>query len=128
MDDYIQSDMGMLTMSLCSSLDPQLTIGGQASLDGILNIIRAPGCRPMDGDVFTLMTYSLLAGEFARINGLDLGFGTILIPTYGPNSFFLTAQVAPIPEPSTFLLVSGIFALAGACKSRRFARAICSRM
>jgi hypothetical protein len=116
--DYTQSDMGILTVDL-GGVDPnlydRLIAGGQASLDGTLDIMLLPGFRPRDGDVFTLLTYNMLMGQFATINGLDLGAGVVLIPTYGANSFFLTAEVT-IPEPSTFLLVSGIFVLAGGVK------------
>ena len=86
---------------------------GTVSLDGILNILLAPGFRPNEGDVFTLISDGLLMGEFAKINGLNVGSGISLIPTYGANSFFLTATATSIPEPSSFLLITCALALTG---------------
>lgn len=63
--------------------------GGTADLDGTLTITLADGYTPSLGNTFDVVTYGSLVGTFTTINGLDIGGGLALAPTYLANALRL---------------------------------------
>lgn len=66
------------------------------TLDGTLNVVLVDGYVPPVGTTIDIVSYSpgLLTGQFALINGLDIGNGTVFQPTY-TNSALVLEVVAP---------------------------------
>ncbi len=67
-----------------------LEIGGQATLDGTLNVSVIDGFTPQLGDSFVIMTFDSLVGDFATYTGLDLAGGLALQPSLSESSLTLT--------------------------------------
>jgi hypothetical protein len=66
-----------------------LNITGAATFDGTLNVGSATGIST-PGETFEIITYGSHSGEFAMIEGLDLGGGLVLYPEYTPTALVLT--------------------------------------
>jgi len=67
----------------------QLQISGKATLAGTLNIGLTNGFRPNGGDRFEVIRYGSNALAFDHINGLDLGGGLFLQPTFSTTNLVL---------------------------------------
>lgn len=80
----------------------QLSVTGNATLGGKLNVRLTDGFVPGVGDTFTIMTFDSRIGDFDEYNGLDLGPGLRLEPGFTDHSLVLEA----VAEPSTLLLLS----------------------
>ncbi|MBI1925276.1 PEP-CTERM sorting domain-containing protein [Candidatus Poribacteria bacterium] len=110
--DYTQDPLGILNIELGGLLQgityDFLNISLTAFLDGTLNVSLFGGFFPSVGDAFEILRSNSLSGTFTTINGLDLGGGFFLQPTYSATSLTLVAQQGsePIPEPSTWLLLA----------------------
>ena len=90
---YTQTSTGNLNEVLGGSttgLYGQTSISGTASLNGTLNISEANGFSPNAGDVFTFLTYTSEAGQFANYSGLVLSGSAALEPAYNSTSVTLT--------------------------------------
>ena len=61
------------------------------TLDGTLNVVLVDGYVPPIGTTIDIVSYSpgSLTGQFAVINGLDIGNGTSFSPTYTDNALVL---------------------------------------
>ena len=68
----------------------QTSISDTASLNGTLNISEANGFSPNAGDVFTFLTYTSEAGQFANFSGLVLNGSAALEPAFNSTSVTLT--------------------------------------
>jgi hypothetical protein len=94
--DYTQTALGVLNIDiggLAAGLEyDQLQVNGAVALDGTLNVNLINGFSPQPGDSFRFLTFSSQSGDFAIENGLDLGGGLVLSPSYGATGLTLTAQ------------------------------------
>jgi hypothetical protein len=91
--DYTQTAAGVLNIAL-GGPDPdgpydQLQIGGSATLDGTLNVGLIGGYTPQPGDTFGIVTFASATGNFATLNGVDLGGGLSLDPSYNDTDLTL---------------------------------------
>jgi hypothetical protein len=98
--NYTQTSTGVLNIDL-GGLTPgtqfdQLVIGGQAQLDGTLNVSLIDGFTTNPGDSFTILTNveGIPSGDFATENGLDLGNGETLDPVYATDPDTLTTTLS----------------------------------
>jgi fibronectin-binding autotransporter adhesin len=70
--DYTQTASGVLDIDIGGYIPgtnyDQLAIGGQATLDGTLNVTLINGFTPNPGDSFTIMTFAGSSGGFATTN------------------------------------------------------------
>ena len=73
----------------------QIKTTGKVGLDGTLNLTRINGYDPNLGDTFLIMTYASATGQFAVINGLDIGHGKRFAPNYGATDLTLTVLPSP---------------------------------
>ncbi len=90
-----------------------LAVAGMATLAGTLDVDLIDGFTPTPGESFTAISYGSYSGTFAEINGLDLGDGLVLVPTYTDDSLILTVEPsAVVPEPTSLVLMA--LGLAGA--------------
>jgi hypothetical protein len=67
----------------------QLAIGGNATLDGTLDITLLGGFVPSLGDVYTILAYSAESGQYATINGLTIGRSLVFGPSYNTKELTL---------------------------------------
>ena len=88
-----QSPSGSLVSELggttVGSQYDRLDVSGLATLDGELDVVLIDGFVPALGQGFEVLRYGSRAGTFTAINGLDLGNGIRLEPTYGANTLIL---------------------------------------
>jgi hypothetical protein len=95
--DYTQTSAGSLNIELGGASAGQfdvLQVSGTATLDGTLNVSLINGYNPAPPDSFQILTFGSRVGDFATMNGLDLGGGKTLAPTYDATSLTLTTQVS----------------------------------
>jgi hypothetical protein len=71
------------------AMNDLLQVSGHARLGGSLHICYSGFLPPVPGLSFTILSASSKSGSFARIDGLDLGGGSVLIRAEGPGSFTL---------------------------------------
>ncbi len=94
--NYTQLASGILNFDLggltAGSQFDQLVVTGSVTLDGTLNVSLINGFTPANNDAFAVLTFGSRSGDFATKNGLDLGGGMILIPTFGASAMTLTAS------------------------------------
>ena len=105
--DYNQDDKGRLNLEIGGATAGrdfgQLKISRTAELDGRLNVSLVNGYVPRAGDSFEIITYNSRNGEFATINGLDIGAGLSFEANYGPKSLALVVvgdSSVSIPPPA----------------------------
>jgi hypothetical protein len=93
-----------------------VTIGGQASLDGTLDVELLYGFRPQAGQTFDILNFdpANLAGSFDTINLPDLGGGL----SWDTSNLYTTGSLGVVPEPATLTLV-GLGLAASLLRSRR---------
>jgi autotransporter-associated beta strand protein len=108
----------------------QLAVTGPLSLGaGITQLMTNLGYAPGSGDVLTIMTGSLVSGNFAGLpNNQSFVVGSFNgttytgIVQYNPGSVILTGFV-PVPEPACVLLACGLTGSAAWWRRRRLSRA-----
>jgi hypothetical protein len=90
---YTQTAAGALNVELggttAGSQFDQLNVSGPAALDGALNVSRINGFSPAAGNSFKVLTFGSRGADFAAKNGLILGGGLLLNPTYNQNDLTL---------------------------------------
>jgi hypothetical protein len=94
--NFTQTASGVLNLEI-GGLEPdgqydQLQIGGVATLDGTLNIALLDDYFPNVGDGFQVLTFGSREGDFAAINGLDLGGGVFFDPVYDDQGLTLVTR------------------------------------
>lgn len=95
--DYTQASSGTLTAQVTGAgNNDQLTVSGNAALDGTLQVSTAAGFKPSSGQRFQVLTSSGDSGQFATTTGLQSGPYTV---TYNPDNVTLTATT-PTPAAS----------------------------
>ena len=93
---YTQTATGVLNIEVAGlvagSEHDQLAVGGATSLAGTLNATTIAPYDPNDTDVFTVMTYPSVSGDFTTKN-LSFGPGRTFIATRNPANYILTASI-----------------------------------
>jgi hypothetical protein len=96
---YAQAQSGNLQVTLGGTTAGTeydvLVVNGLVTLDGTLTISLASGYTPVAGDSFQVLIFAARSGDFATENGLDLGGGLQLSPSYDDTSLTLTAVPSP---------------------------------
>jgi hypothetical protein len=91
--DYVQTGAEALNVAIGrlggNDSGGSLVATGQAQLAGVLDVSLVEGYVPVIGDSFPILTYDSRVGQFATINGLDLGDGKILVATYNATNLAL---------------------------------------
>ena len=83
-DDFTIEAGAMLKMGISSDAGSNyghLSVGGLASLDGILEVVLGDGYVPDSGAVFDLFNWNSVGGGFAEVNLPALPFGLLWITT-----------------------------------------------
>src|SRR5262249_38520270 len=86
----------------------RLSTSGVVALNGTLNVSLINGFSPAFGNSFQVLTFGSRTGDFATINGLDLGNGLRLVPFYDGVSLTLITKavtstvVTSSANPSVF--------------------------
>jgi hypothetical protein len=92
--NYTQLATGVLRIELggltAGSQYDRLVVLGSTTLDGTLDILLLEGFLPSPGNMFLPLTFASRTGTFATINGLNLGSGLLLAPTYSATNLALT--------------------------------------
>ncbi|HTL16984.1 MAG TPA: hypothetical protein VL793_07095, partial [Patescibacteria group bacterium] len=98
---YQQTAGATLSVSLGGSSGSSLAaIGGNATLNGQLQINLVNGFVPQSGQVFEVLSCTLLAGKFSTLSGSPLA-GQVWIPRYSStNVTLLVAGQAVLNKPS----------------------------
>jgi hypothetical protein len=90
--------------------DEDLTVSGQASLGGLLDIVLENGFVPQDGERFEILgANGGIAGQFSGIESQYFGFNNqdYWSVSYAPDDVTLTAHVFT-PEPGTMFLMGSL--------------------
>jgi len=92
---YTQNSNGSLDIAM-SGTNPgtqygQLAVGNGASLNGTLNVTLIDNFVPAIGDSFTILTSSVLTGQFVTVNLPTLS-GAHFMVTYGSSNVILTVE------------------------------------
>ncbi len=107
---YTQTSAGTLNVNLAGptagTLYDQVNVSGVAALDGTLNVTRLNGYLANRGDTFQVLTFASRAGQFAAINGLQLGNSAVLRANYSGSDVTLVGEGSGITLNPTFGLVT----------------------
>jgi len=92
--DYVQTASETLNVAVgrfgSHDFGGSLTATGQAQLAGTLNLSLVDGYTPSVGHSFTILSYGSRVGQFATVNGQDLGGGRQLAVSYNANDLTVT--------------------------------------
>ena len=117
--DYEQTSLGQLSIEIggvSAGVEYDLiTLTGDATLGGILDVTLIDGFVPAATDRFTFLVADSIIGEFDQIT-FAFGSGEV---EYGSN--FLTISNVTVPEPSTFYLL-GLLCVAAILQRARVVR------
>ena len=102
--NYMQGSEGELDIDL-GTLSPtseygRLQVSTQATLGGDLRIISNYGAVPHAGDVFNIIYMPYRSGNFSAINGLNLGNGYTLQPSFYDQGLRLTTTLHTVASNS----------------------------
>jgi hypothetical protein len=99
--NYTQVMTGILTFEIggltAGSDFDQLSVSGQATLDGTVIVSLINGFRPNPGDGFSILTFVSHSGDFVSRNGFDLGGGLMLAESFSDTSLTLVANQTSSP-------------------------------
>lgn len=117
--DLIMATDGVVSIELNGVADfDLLTVIGDATLGGELDVVRLAGYTPTIGDSFIIMTFNdRHATTFGRVNFLGFGSGVEFNVTYREQDVLL--GVAAVPEPETWAMLLGGLGLVGLVAGRR---------
>ena len=93
-DVFTQTATGTLALTVGGSSSGQLNVSGAATLDGTLTISLADGFIPNLGDTFQIVSFASRTGQFATINGLNIGGGLAFQADYSATGLTLTTVSA----------------------------------
>lgn len=89
---FVQTATGVLRVKLgefASKQYDRLRINGTATLDGTLRVELLDRFFAQDGNLYEVLTYSSVSGQFAPILSPDIGASFFLAPRYESNRFTL---------------------------------------
>jgi hypothetical protein len=110
--DFVQSGSGSLSIALGSGA---ADIGGDATLDGVLNVTLAAGFAPEVGSTYTILNAGSVTDLGVTLGGANANMFQLLV---GDTS--LALLVTAVPEPSTIMsLVAGLGLVFARRRSRR---------
>ena len=89
----------------------QLQIGGVATLNGTLNLIRTNGFSPAANNSFQIVSYGSRAGSFSTVTGQNAGNGLTFVPVYQSAGLLLVIQSSSYFDPAQLSLLNGQFHL-----------------
>lgn len=96
--NYTQAAGGVLEIEVggaaAGAQHDQLSVTGAANLDGTLSVRLLDGFFPSEGDAFSVLTFASRVGDFATIEGLDLGRGLAFSPICSDDSLALLTVLA----------------------------------
>ena len=84
-----------------------MTVVGDLSLDGTLDIVLTGGFVPVYGDSFVIVNHGLRTGEFSAIGGLDIGGGLFFQIAYRDDYIVLAAGDFLPPETHVITASAG---------------------
>jgi fibronectin-binding autotransporter adhesin len=90
--NYRQTGTSILNLALGTPDEggsDQLSITGQASLDGTLDVTLLDSFVANEGDPYQILTFGSAVGTFAQMNLPDVGNGLFLSPSYDANDLTL---------------------------------------
>ena len=103
--DYVQTEEGTLLMEIAGTKPGSeydlLTVEGQVSLDGVLEVALLEGFQPAAGDSFDLLDFGSLAGAFDNLDLPQLAVGL----AWDTIDLYVDGSVSIIPEPCGILLL-----------------------
>jgi hypothetical protein len=70
----------------------RVSVQGEASLRGTLDLRLIGGFEPAPGDTFSIIDYQVLQDPFDSIVGSSIPNGLSLNPDYGPSALSVTAE------------------------------------
>ena len=96
---YTQNATGTLDIAVngttAGSQYSQLAVSNGASLNGILNIKRKAGLVPAIGTSFTILTASVVTGQFPTVKGTAINSAEHFAVNYSSNTVTLTVVSGP---------------------------------
>lgn len=100
--DFTQLTTGVVNVGLTNSGFGRIAVGGTATLDNVLNLVKAVDFAPTLGQTFEIMTFASRNGTpFDTVNGTATGNGLFLNPQYGTTALTLSTGSAPASAVGT---------------------------
>ncbi len=91
--DYTQAAAGTMLVDLAGDAEfAHLIVTGTATLGGTMAVQQLDAYVPDAGTEFEFLSYGSRSGDFASVNGLDLGGGTTLVRNTEPARMTLVAE------------------------------------
>ena len=121
--DLTLDELGILDIELGSSffgfdeLTPWISVGGTASIDGILDLTDISGWSPSRGDSWTILEAGTVSGLFDTVLFPVLPDGSWIL-AYDADKILLTA--VPVPA-AVWLFGSGLLGLVGIARRKKAA-------
>jgi hypothetical protein len=82
-----------------------LNVTGSVSFDGVLEVIKFGGYTAQLGDTFRVMNYASFTGSLLDVQEVGFADGITFTALYSADH--LDLRVTAVPEPATYLLMSG---------------------
>ncbi len=95
MGNFTQTLTGVLYVDLAGATPgsySELVVNGGVELDGTMNVGLLAGFSPTLGDTFQVLTFNSASNDFSTYQGLDLGNGLFLHPTYDATNLKLVTE------------------------------------
>jgi hypothetical protein len=112
---YTQGAGGAFTTDIAGTAAGEfgrLAVSGEASLLGALNIVVEPPFMPALGQSFEILTFASRSGNFAVVNGVDIGGGLVFQEMTGATDVTLeVVQGTPPPTASPTQTATGMASL-----------------
>lgn len=104
---YAETASANLVVSLggtATSAYGHLDFANAPTFNGQFTVRTHNGFRPAGGDAFVVLTYPSATTTFTCLNGLDLGGGILLVPSFSPTKLTLTATTYTVTDrPQLFI-------------------------
>lgn len=105
--NYTQTILGNFDVDLggspASGQYGHLKVSGNVILDGTLNVGAVNNFVPVNGDVYDILDYGTLSGNFATLNTVNGHFSYVLLNNV--NLKELQIHIAPVPGPDSLIVL-----------------------